>query len=50
MIKKISRTGRFVLLLLLATCVGGCASVPMPKGSSKKYSSVRFIQPNKAID
>jgi len=48
MVKNISRTGRFALPLLLAICIGGCASVPMPKGSSKPYSTARFITPNKA--
>jgi hypothetical protein len=48
MIKSISQTSRFALPLLLAICLGGCASVPMPKGSSKSYSTARFITPNKA--
>lgn len=32
-----------VLSLLLAVSVVGCASVDMPKGTSKGYSSVRFV-------
>lgn len=46
MIGSHSQTGRFVLLSLLAFCFAGCNSVPMPKGNSKGYSSVRFIAPN----
>lgn len=46
MLKNISQIGRLVLLSLLAICFSGCTSVPMPKGSSKGYSSVRFIAPN----
>ncbi len=46
MLIQLSRTGRFVLLSLLAICLAGCTTVPMPKGSSKGYSSVRFIRPN----
>lgn len=49
MVKKILRTGRFALPLLLIGCIAGCSSVPMPKGNSKAYSSARFIVPNKAI-
>ena len=49
MLKNISRTGRFVLLLLLAACAAGCTTVPMPKGSSKAYSTARFIAPNKPL-
>jgi hypothetical protein len=49
MLKKISHPGHFVLLLLLAIGLTGCASVPMPRGSSKGYSSVRFIAPNQAL-
>ncbi len=48
MVKNNSRIGLFALPLLLAICLGGCASVPMPKGSSKPYSSARFIAPNQA--
>lgn len=48
MIKNIPHAARFALPLLLAICLGGCASVPMPKGSSKPYSTARFIAPNKA--
>ncbi len=46
MLKITSKTVRFTLLSLLATCFVGCTSVPMPKGSSKGYSSVRYIAPN----
>lgn len=50
MLKQLLQTGRFAWLCLLAICVAGCTSVPMPKGSSKGYSSVRFIAPNKPLD
>mgnify|MGYP001814978206 CR=1 FL=1 len=46
MLKNLSLNSRFILLSLLAICFSGCTSVPMPKGSSKGYSSVRFIAPN----
>jgi hypothetical protein len=46
MFTQLSQTGRFILLLLLAICVAGCTTVPMPKGSSKAYSTARFIAPN----
>ncbi|MDF7823029.1 DUF4136 domain-containing protein [Pontiellaceae bacterium B12227] len=49
MLKNISLKGRFALLTLLAACFTGCTSVPMPKGTSKGYSSVRFIAPNKPL-
>lgn len=41
-----SLTTRLVLLSLSALWFAGCTTVPMPKGSSKGYSSVRFIAPN----
>jgi uncharacterized protein YceK len=50
MVKKISLTGRLFLFLMLTVCVAGCSSVPMPKGSSKGYSTVRFINPKTAIN
>ena len=50
MVKKISLTGRLFLLSLLTVCIGGCSSIPMPKGTSKGYSTVRFINPKTAID
>jgi hypothetical protein len=46
MLILLTRTGRFVLLLLLAVCFAGCSTVPMPKGNSKGYSTARFIAPN----
>lgn len=46
MLTPCSRTARFILLSLLAICFAGCTSVPMPKGNSKGYSSVRFVAPN----
>lgn len=46
MLIQLSRTSRFALLSLLAITVAGCSTVPMPKGSSKGYSSARFIAPN----
>jgi len=49
MLIQLPRTGRLVLLSLLAICFSGCTTVPMPKGSSKGYSTVRFIAPNKAL-
>lgn len=49
MLVQISRTSRFALLALLAISVAGCSTVPMPKGSSKGYSTVRFIAPNKPL-
>lgn len=50
MVRRISLTGRLFLLLLLTVCLGGCSSVPMPKGTSKGYSTVRFINPKTAIN
>ena len=49
MLVQLSRISRFALLSLLAIFVAGCSTVPMPKGSSKGYSSVRFIAPNKPL-
>jgi len=46
MSKQLFNIGRFTLLSLLALCFVGCTSVPMPQGSSKGYSTVRFIAPN----
>jgi hypothetical protein len=46
---QLSRTGRFFILLLLATSVAGCTTIPMPKGNSKAYSTVRFIAPNQPL-
>jgi hypothetical protein len=43
MFTKLLKAGCFVLLVSFMT---GCASVPMPKGSSKGYSTVRYIAPN----
>ena len=45
----ISNTVRLVLSALLAVCFAGCSTVPMPKGSSKGYSTVRFVAPNKPL-
>ena len=47
MLRKSSSTG--CILLLLALCLAGCTSVPLPKGSSKGYSTVRFVAPNQAL-
>lgn len=44
-----SQTARFVLISLLAICFSGCNTVPMPKGNSKGYTSVRFIAPNSPL-
>lgn len=49
MLIQLSRISRFALLSLLAIFVAGCSTVPMPKGSSKGYSTVRFIAPNKPL-
>lgn len=49
MLKKMSRISCFALLSLLAIGLSGCKSVPMPKGNSKGYSTVRFIAPNAPI-
>ncbi len=46
MLTQLSNTSRFALLTLLAICFSGCTSIPMPKGNSKGYSTVRFIAPN----
>lgn len=46
---RVSQTGRFVLLTMLTVCFAGCTSVPMPKGSSKGYSTVRFVAPNQPL-
>lgn len=43
---QLARTGRLALLSLSALCFIGCTSIPMPKGSSNGYSTVRFITPN----
>jgi len=48
--KIVSQTGRLFLFLLLTAGIGGCASIPMPKGTSKGYSTVRFIAPKTAIE
>jgi len=45
----ITRTARYILLPLAAVYLAGCTSVPMPKGSSKGYSSVRFVAPNQPL-
>jgi hypothetical protein len=49
MLRQLSQTSRFALLTLLAITVAGCSSVPMPKGSSKGYSTVRYIAPNEPL-
>lgn len=49
MLKKLSKTVRFALISLLAVYFTGCTSVPMPKGNSKGYSTVRFITPNEPL-
>ena len=41
---------RFSILALVIAGVAGCSSVPMPKGNSKKYSSVRFINEKKSAE
>lgn len=46
MLNKLNPIGHFAMLSLLIGLLAGCSSVPMPKGSSKGYSSVRFITPN----
>lgn len=49
MLIQLSRTVRFILLPILTVWIAGCSSVPMPKGSSKGYSSVRFVAPNEPL-
>jgi hypothetical protein len=50
MLKINTRKVGIALFTLLALCFAGCATkVPMPKGSSKGYSTVRFITPNKPL-
>jgi len=46
---RIIAAGRLLMLYLLAMCFAGCTSVPMPKGSSKGYSTVRFVTPNQPL-
>jgi hypothetical protein len=46
--KKVSFTGRYLIPLLAGALLAGCSSVPMPKGNSKGYSSVRFINEKKS--
>ncbi len=46
MITKPVRIIQFALLSVLAFCFAGCKSVPMPKGTSQGYSTVRYIAPN----
>ncbi len=41
---------RFSILALIIAVVAGCSSVPMPKGNSKGYSSVRFINEKKSAE
>lgn len=42
--------GRLTVLSLLTLYFAGCSSVPMPKGTSKGYTSARFVAPNKPLD
>ena len=49
MLVQLSRISRFALLSLLAIFVAGCSTVPMPKGNSKGYSTVRYITPNEPL-
>lgn len=44
-----TRTARYILLPIAAVFFAGCTSVPMPKGSSKGYASVRFVAPNEPL-
>jgi hypothetical protein len=46
---RILAAGRLVMLVMLTMGFAGCTSVPMPKGSSKGYSTVRFVTPNPAL-
>lgn len=46
MIGKLSLTGLFAVLTLTLI---GCSSVPMPKGTSKGYTSARFVAPNEPL-
>jgi len=45
----IYRSGTIGLLLMAAIIFSGCTSVPMPKGNSSAYSSVRFVAPNQPV-
>lgn len=47
---QISSLSRFLLTLFLLAAISGCSSVPMPKGTSKGYSTIRFINPKQAIE
>ncbi len=40
----------FSILVLMLAGMAGCSSVPMPKGNSKGYSSVRFISEKKSAE
>jgi hypothetical protein len=44
--KLLPATRLVAVFSLIAVCLAGCSSVPMPKGSSKGYSTVRFVTPN----
>lgn len=46
MVKKAGRTALFAFLVI---ALAGCSSVPMPKGTSKGYSTVQLMPPNKPI-
>lgn len=47
--KGIHRIGHVAMLFMATVIVSGCTSVPMPKGSSKGYASVRFVAPNQPV-
>ena len=44
-----SGIGCAAALSILALCIAGCSSVQMPKGTSKGYSTVRFVEPNEPL-
>jgi hypothetical protein len=46
MLMQLSRTGRVIILIQLAVSIAGCTPGPIPQGSSKGHSTVRFIAPN----
>ncbi len=47
--RMMSRSAHLVLLCMAAFIIAGCTSVPMPKGTSKGYATVRFIKPNEPL-
>ena len=46
--RKIVTMGGLGLSVLLAVAVSSCSTIDMPKGSSREYSSARFIRVNPA--